>query len=422
VGHQNKSNGRKIVYNLKIKDFQRFKNQSMEIKGFTVLEGQSNLGKSSIRRALGVVTQNIWEANFVSKGSKNTEITLEADDISIHCIKGSSNEFTILKDGKKVEYKKAGKDIPKELVDSGFSPLTIGKEKINLLIAKQYDPLFMVSYSDQQNTKILNSVFDVDIIEKANELVIKDLASQKRELKRELSIKEEKTKELEQTSFELKKVKQLQAIYDKIELLDDYTDCKEDLNEVLVQFKSLDIILSKLDRLKAIANSFNQAILLKNKLKEYQSLSNDLKALTSRLKLIEINDKLLMLRDLELCVEDKLDNLNDILYVKEDLDKVAQADVIYNNLKLLIAYKKKHYHKHLLDKKLATLATVDKVDLLMKYFDSLLSLDRLLNIQEQIKSKNKELDAVSFNIQLQDEQLELLGLCPCCHQPIHRRR
>lgn len=404
------------MYNLKIENFQRLKSVNMELDGFVVIEGQSNLGKSSIRRAIGVATQNLWEANFVSKGSKNTTINFEAEDIQIQCTKGTSNEFIILKDGKRAEYKKAGKDIPKEIVASGFSPLVIGKEKINLLMAKQYDPLFMVSYSDQQNTKILNAVFDVDIIEKANELVIKDIVSQKRELKRELQVSHDKIKELDETEILLRKMRELKVIYEKIELIDNYSSHLEELEDVEDRLSSSNIIFDKLERLLAIDESYKQATELQNKLKEYQSLDEELKSLTSQLKLVTINDKLLMLRDLDNVIKESSDNVDEYLFVQEDLGKIEKAEKIYNQLKLIILYKKRHYDLHLVDKKLNNLS---KVNMLMKQFPTLQLLDKLPFVKWQIEGKNKEQDAVSKGIALCDKEIKEIGLCPCCGNDLH---
>jgi len=405
------------MYNLQLYNFQRFKNQSITLKGFVVIEGQSNLGKSSIRRALGTVTQNIWDASFVAKGSKNTKINLETDDIQISCTKGTANEFIILKAGKRAEYNKAGKDIPKEIIASGFSPLVVGKDKINLLIAKQYDPLFMVSYSDAMNTKILNTVFDVDTLEKANELVIKDIVSNKRELKRELQVSEDKSKELDEVSITLEKMKKLQAIYERLDLIDNFEDCKDELMEVSTSFKYCKDKMAKVNKLISLHKTYIQASELQVKRETYQSLSIKLNRATKQLQLISINDKLIALRDLKECSEDKLENLNNMSINKDSLDRVYKADSLYKQLVLIIKVEKVHYEKYTLDKRLAD---ITKSQILIKGYNQILFLDSLPSLKARLEDKKLEQDAVFKNIELQEEEIKAIGYCPCCGQPIKK--
>jgi hypothetical protein len=405
------------MYHLTIKDFQRIKTANMELKGFVVIEGQSNLGKSSVRRALGTVTQNIWDKSFVSHSAKNTVITLEADDIKVTAKKGTSNEFHILKGGKTSDYMKAGKDIPKELVASGFSPLTIGKDNINLLLAKQYDPLFMVSYSDQQNTKILNAVFDVDVLEKANELVIKDIASQKRELKRELQFSEDKANELDGVKLMLEKMTYLRDVYDKIDLIDSYTSCSEDHKDMSSSLNELQIKISKIDKLIELQESYVRATELQKKLKAYNELDIKNKGLISKLSSIKVHKKIKTLSSYVSKVNRYNILATDIQDIDDELSDCKLASSLYNKLKLVIAYKKKHYEVSIATDRVKQIKTKFR---LIDIQSSLLLIEKRAFVIWQIEDKRDKLLAVSKSISSCDEEISLIGLCPCCRSKLHK--
>ena len=65
--------------NISIKNFQSIKEANLNLSGFTVITGSSNLGKSAVRRAFATVLYNDWDASYVRDGFDGAEIKLERD-------------------------------------------------------------------------------------------------------------------------------------------------------------------------------------------------------------------------------------------------------------------------------------------------------------------------------------------------------
>lgn len=176
------------TYNLEIKNFQSIKQQSLQLSGFSVICGKSDMGKSALRRSIQTALFNNWSKSFIRTGEKSALVTLSRQDnkpFSISALKSSTeNQFTI---NDKV-LPKMGKDIP-EIPNHNF--------RQDLNIATQLEPLYMVSYKDTENTKILNNLFGIDLLEQAQYLCQLDLRRTKQDHKyktEQLNIKEQEHK------------------------------------------------------------------------------------------------------------------------------------------------------------------------------------------------------------------------------------
>jgi len=151
-----------------LKNFQSFKEADLDIKGFTVLIGRNNLGKSAISRAIRSVIRN--RGDFTRLNSKSSTVTLNIADNSISRIKGKSIDYEI--NGK--QYKSIGREIPQELVDLGFKPIFFGTERVFVQVPNQFEKIFLI---DQPNTVIaetVSKISKIDVINKALKLVNRD--------------------------------------------------------------------------------------------------------------------------------------------------------------------------------------------------------------------------------------------------------
>ena len=156
--------------NLSIKNFQSIKEARLDLSGFTVITGSSNLGKSAVRRAFATVIYNDWDASYIRDGFESAEIELERDGNIVKVEKEyknkviKTNSFCV---NEKV-YEKMGDSLPDEYKELGWLTLKAQGKKYNLNIATQLEPLFMIGNSDTENTAILNNAFKMDAFEKAS--------------------------------------------------------------------------------------------------------------------------------------------------------------------------------------------------------------------------------------------------------------
>lgn len=156
-------------YTLTLSNFQRLSKVELTLEGFTVIRGESNLGKSSIRRAIdsllfgGFSTPKPKEGKlgYVKRGAKESLIKLEYKDNTVQLTRGTN----------KNEYKLNGIVLPKG--GRGTPPLIkdLGLGEANLHVAGQYEPLFLVGESSQEVTKKINKLTDSDLFEVANSLI-----------------------------------------------------------------------------------------------------------------------------------------------------------------------------------------------------------------------------------------------------------
>lgn len=223
------------TYHIEIKNFQSIKNQTLQFSGFSVICGKSDMGKSALRRSIQTALFNNWSKSFIRTGEKSTLVTLSKQDnnpFSISALKSSTeNQFTI---NDKV-LPKMGKDAP-SIPNHNF--------RQDLNIATQLEPLYMVSYKDTENTKILNNLFGIDILEQAQYLCQLDLRRTKQDNKyktEQLNIKQQEhkvTKEQYQTLNQiLNSYKEAQAA---IKHITDYTTNLNNLNGLKHKHDSTD--------------------------------------------------------------------------------------------------------------------------------------------------------------------------------------
>jgi len=397
------------MYTLRAKNFQRYKNVQMGIDNFTVLEGPSSLGKSAIVRAIEVATKNSWSASYVTQGQKSTSIQLTSDDFDIQVAKGNKNSFIIKTDKGLKEYSKAGKDVPSEILDLGFSPLVTGSDnKIDLMLSGQYDPLFMVSYSDMLNTNILNSVFGISKLEKANSLVIKDISVAKKELQRNVKDIEYKNKELNRNKELQEQFLVIKDKYSNAEDIGSYHGLKNDYIKVKGSLSDLKSLQANYDKLRELRDSIHLISDFIDVCRDIDNLKPKLDKATNKVKAIEILDGLYSILDYN-------DVDLDIIRVGMDLDSLKsktahykQSDDLLQDIYLVsdfVAINEDIY-------KMTTSISLKKATL-----DLALLQDYLLK-SDLLKVKRNAITGIYGSVKQIESEISNIGYCPCCNQKI----
>lgn len=168
---------------LEIKDFQAHKHVKIGLKGFVAIRGESDLGKSAILRAMRAILANDWPSDYLRDGATESYISMtfpletSPNVESIHFWKSSKkNEYGVKLRGKPlIVYPKIGKDIPQEVKDMGFAPVTSEKgDNFYLNFNKQASPWFLVSNSPMEKTSFFNAIFKIQKYEAANRSINSD--------------------------------------------------------------------------------------------------------------------------------------------------------------------------------------------------------------------------------------------------------
>ena len=298
------------TYILDIQNFQSIENQTLTFNSFCCIVGRSDIGKSATRRALQSVLFNEWDKSFIRTNSKEAKISFKVkrDDnsipLSISTTKSSTkNEFSI----NNTHINKMGKDKP-------TLPLKISTE---LNFNTQFEPLFMVAYKDTENTRLLNSLFGIDVLELAQSLAQKDLRdikSQVNQLKDKLTKERQdydNTKSLfDHTTQELKETKEL---IDEISLIDNYSKMLYNRSKIENRYNSL---IGDENALKSILTQMTAIF-------DYLSYSKEKNSIQERLDFIN--------KELE-----KFSTLNGMTKLNNYIDNIKLRDTTTQRLQQVI--------------------------------------------------------------------------------------
>lgn len=167
---------------LELFNFQSVAHQKLTFDGFSTITGRTNLGKSTIFRALRAVLINEHHQSFIRRGAKECLIRVrfidEPHDVSLveRSKTARKNSYKItMRDGTVREYPKAGEDIPSELAQIGFRKIRTGKaEDHDVIFQSQLDPLFLVTLGSPLVTSFLNRVFNLEKWERALRAMLAD--------------------------------------------------------------------------------------------------------------------------------------------------------------------------------------------------------------------------------------------------------
>ena len=381
--------------NIKIKDFQSIQNAELELTGFTVITGKSNLGKSAVRRAFGTLLFNDWQQNYVRKSKDNSIIIWDDTDKHIIVKKGKDNSYTV--NGK--EYPRVGNDVPLEYRDFGWEILeTQGGNKYKLQVAKQLEPLFMVGYTDVENTRILNSALKVDLYEEAAKLANTDAQREKQSLKiikediinlqSDLKIEQEKFNNLDKNLKEIKEINEKYELGKRyIELINEKIKIEKDNQDTKIALYAISLLEK--------AKSNNRYLELARKVTLCQINKKLLRELTSKLQKIEIGKKYIELREEETQVENR----------KIDMKKIEVSSRKIEIGKKYIELKEEEINSRKREKALEDIDDIIfTLELSYKY---LYKYNEKSQVELEIHKNTEKLENTK-------KQLTAIGVCPLC--------
>ena len=235
---------------VKIKDFQSIADTEFEIDQFTVIVGKNNRGKSAIVRAIDAALSNRLGNSFIRWGKLQTEVGLKTTNLDISWKKGETTSY--FDHAKNKPITSLNKAIPKPIVDAGFKKIEIADEKMNPLIAHQFEELFLINKSGPFVTEALSTLYDLNDINDADSLCQKKLRGAKSLLKtRQSDIDDltEKIKRFEGIDELKKKWAEIKVSIEKAEFLKKEIS---DLDRFIFQIQTQDKIIEKLKPISII--------------------------------------------------------------------------------------------------------------------------------------------------------------------------
>lgn len=227
---------------LKLSNFQGHSNLTIEFKpGVNTIYGETDIGKSSIRRAIDWLFFNQKVDGVRKNGTKSTSVIgVLSNGVQIEKRKSASvNAYILIKDGQEYKFDAVGKTIPQEILDAtNILPLVIDGEEIHVNIAPQIATpfLFNPEFSGSFRMKLFNSLTGNDVLDKLFSEFNKDLLRIGRESKRETELFESRVSIIENKEEEKE---QLEAKYSKAQSLYKKLEEQDEKYNKLLQLKEL---------------------------------------------------------------------------------------------------------------------------------------------------------------------------------------
>ena len=174
---------------VEIKNFQAIDDLKLEIEGFTALVGRSNIGKSSVVRALRCALSGSSGSDFVRhdarscprlQGAKTCKCFASvklsfADGNALLWEKGGRgvNRYTVWRAGEKCVYDRVGQhvDLP-DFMESSLSPVKLADSLLQ--VSSQFEAPFLLNLSGPAVASILSDIGQLDEINQALAAVAKD--------------------------------------------------------------------------------------------------------------------------------------------------------------------------------------------------------------------------------------------------------
>ena len=146
---------------ISIKDFQAVDSADVEVDGFTVIVGPSNVGKSSLVRAMDSAITNNPPMGYVRKGAPHSEVTINMDGDSFTWKKGRGvSEYTV----NGTVYQKTGKQVPDDVSAFGLRKVLTGNTELRVQVAPQHDPFFLVNKTGHVVADAVSGMSEVHVI------------------------------------------------------------------------------------------------------------------------------------------------------------------------------------------------------------------------------------------------------------------
>ena len=385
---------------IEISNFQSIGHFKEEFNGFCAITGRSNLGKSSIIRAINFLLENNFNKSYIKHNSKS--VSVKIDNIIRHR-DTKQNYYEI--NGTK--YNKVGANVPNELKNMGFTPFSFKDGEDNTLCVPQYKPLFLINETEFTQTKIFNSIFGVDIYEEAIKLMKKDRDNLNKNINSLKEINDTIKEETKGYTDRLSILSKIQNVKKTHTLLNTLLGHNDELN---IYRQQMDVSTNKVS---FINNAFTKIYQLQKlqdyllTLNEYNSISDKIAFFKSKLDLtnklnsaINKHNNLVTYektqKELSLLQEKifRISNqLNILTKLKEAKEKLSDLILFDNNM--LISNK-------IISKK----DIMALIDMLLK----LITLDKLVGINDNLKKE--------YNLVIDNYNSIKDIICPCCGQII----
>lgn len=161
-----------------MKQFQSLESVSVEVEGFTVITGITNVGKSALVRAVGAAVFGMPGDHYIRYGAAQCGVGIADTDLKLKWYKVAAGKAgvgrTTSLELNGVTHTKIGKEQAALTVDYGLREIETSGPTLRPQIAMQHDPIFLLTQSPATVAEVLKLLGRVDVVTEAQRRVRKD--------------------------------------------------------------------------------------------------------------------------------------------------------------------------------------------------------------------------------------------------------
>jgi len=300
---------------LEIKNFESHVHSVFEFdKGFTLICGVSDAGKSSVLRAVRLVTYNEWDPDSLRIGCKFCEIKLTTDRGIVKVRRGKNiNEWEVTPNGEPMKpFSKPGSEVIPDVADViGIKAIGIGNYSIKPNLMNQLENHFLMAGMDGKDVSSSARAQVIDEISGLSgmEELIREVSLENTRNAREITKLEETIKELEEKKHDGTALQNEEALLASIEkmvenaaantkkaanardLLTKHVEAKDQLEndlDAMDEIPDVDAIAENLDKAQKCVLRSSSA---RGVLRDHERAKSVLEATTEALGTIPDTDK-----------------------------------------------------------------------------------------------------------------------------------
>jgi len=166
-----------------IHNFQSIKDLELTIDGFTTILGETNIGKSSIVRAINSIFDGIKEYQLPPGENYSSVEIIFSDGLKIKRERDIKNNVNSIQINADPTLAKLNRKLPEDLKQTGFYPIKTRTKTINPFVEKQKAPSFLLSEDGTTLGEIISSLSRINDFIKASALVSSDIKTSQFQVK-----------------------------------------------------------------------------------------------------------------------------------------------------------------------------------------------------------------------------------------------
>jgi len=227
-----------LITNLKIRNYQSIRRADLELGQFTILIGESDIGKSAVIRAIEALVINRPGKDFISHGQKSTGVSIQFEDhvSPVSWIKTASSTYKV----DDLEFEKTGRTVPEEIsAIVRLGSIDVGSVNFNVNIHKQMDLPYLVMESGPSRAKVLGELSGVNTIF--------------------LAIQEVRKLELNAKRLQSTRLSDLEIAKEKLDTFRDLPEQKKRLEVIQAKVKESTILSEQADQMRRKSEELNWA-------------------------------------------------------------------------------------------------------------------------------------------------------------------